>query len=349
MRSLIIEDDADTGQYVCNGLREAGFAVTWCRNGADGLHLAANEEVGRHDHRPDVAGRVDGLASSRLCGPRQDDAGVDSQCDRQPGRARTRAFTAAATITLPSHLPSRSCWRASRRCSPHARSPRRSCGTADSRPRPRYATVRANAPPPRSPATARIAPARISGAPSRPGRHAHHVARGGLGLPFRSADQRRRRADQPPCAEGRQGFSPPLIHTMRGAGYMLGPRAYAEDCASSIASRSTALPLIHSVGMQLALGNVATAPRLVISAVFYFGTVGVIDRSVDGKIARPSRGVWRRLWRKAAVGPQRENTQELNGRRRQRYARSIFSSTGSRASWWAICRAGRSHRHRSTA
>ena len=26
MRSLIIEDDADTGQYICNGLKEAGFA-----------------------------------------------------------------------------------------------------------------------------------------------------------------------------------------------------------------------------------------------------------------------------------------------------------------------------------
>jgi two-component system, OmpR family, response regulator len=40
MRCLLIEDEADTARYICNGLKEAGFTVTWCRDGVDGLHLA---------------------------------------------------------------------------------------------------------------------------------------------------------------------------------------------------------------------------------------------------------------------------------------------------------------------
>ena len=43
MRCLVIEDEMDTARYICNGLKEAGFNVNWCRNGVDGLHLAANE------------------------------------------------------------------------------------------------------------------------------------------------------------------------------------------------------------------------------------------------------------------------------------------------------------------
>jgi two-component system, OmpR family, response regulator len=43
MRCLVIEDEADTARYICNGLKEAGFATAWCRSGADGLHLATDE------------------------------------------------------------------------------------------------------------------------------------------------------------------------------------------------------------------------------------------------------------------------------------------------------------------
>jgi len=43
MRCLVIEDEADTARYICNGLKEAGFTVTWCSEGADGLHLAEGE------------------------------------------------------------------------------------------------------------------------------------------------------------------------------------------------------------------------------------------------------------------------------------------------------------------
>ena len=43
MQCLLIEDDAETARYISKGLKEAGFEVAWCRNGADGLHLATNE------------------------------------------------------------------------------------------------------------------------------------------------------------------------------------------------------------------------------------------------------------------------------------------------------------------
>jgi len=43
MQCLLIEDDADTARYISSGLSEAGFVVTRCRDGADGLHLATSE------------------------------------------------------------------------------------------------------------------------------------------------------------------------------------------------------------------------------------------------------------------------------------------------------------------
>lgn len=43
MQCLLIEDDADMARYIRNGLKEAGFVVTWCRKGVDALHLATGE------------------------------------------------------------------------------------------------------------------------------------------------------------------------------------------------------------------------------------------------------------------------------------------------------------------
>ncbi len=43
MRFLIIEDDTDTVQYIQKGLREAGHNVDSSQNGDDGLQLARNE------------------------------------------------------------------------------------------------------------------------------------------------------------------------------------------------------------------------------------------------------------------------------------------------------------------
>lgn len=43
MKLLIIEDERKTGDYLKQGLSEAGFAVDLAFNGSDGLHLASSE------------------------------------------------------------------------------------------------------------------------------------------------------------------------------------------------------------------------------------------------------------------------------------------------------------------
>jgi two-component system copper resistance phosphate regulon response regulator CusR len=44
MRILVIEDETKTGEYLLNGLTEAGYVVDVATNGIDGLHLA--QEMG---------------------------------------------------------------------------------------------------------------------------------------------------------------------------------------------------------------------------------------------------------------------------------------------------------------
>ncbi len=46
MKILIVEDEPKTGDYLRQGLREAGFVVDWVANGVDGLHHALQ---GDHD------------------------------------------------------------------------------------------------------------------------------------------------------------------------------------------------------------------------------------------------------------------------------------------------------------
>ena len=43
MRILVVEDEPKTGDFVRQGLREAGYHVTLARNGLDGHHLAMTE------------------------------------------------------------------------------------------------------------------------------------------------------------------------------------------------------------------------------------------------------------------------------------------------------------------
>ena len=43
MKLLIVEDEAKTGDYLRQGLQEAGYTVLLARNGPDGLHLALTE------------------------------------------------------------------------------------------------------------------------------------------------------------------------------------------------------------------------------------------------------------------------------------------------------------------
>lgn len=62
MKCLVIEDDTETARYICNGLREAGYTVLACDNGLDGLHHATNDtwDVIILDRL--LPGQVDGLS-----------------------------------------------------------------------------------------------------------------------------------------------------------------------------------------------------------------------------------------------------------------------------------------------
>jgi two-component system, OmpR family, response regulator len=62
MRCLVIEDEADTARYVCNGLREAGHTATLVRDGVGGLHLATNERWDVIVLDRMLPGGVDGLS-----------------------------------------------------------------------------------------------------------------------------------------------------------------------------------------------------------------------------------------------------------------------------------------------
>jgi two-component system OmpR family response regulator len=62
MRCLVIEDEADTARYVCNGLTESGHAASACRNGVEGLDLAINEHWDVIVLDRMLPGGVDGLA-----------------------------------------------------------------------------------------------------------------------------------------------------------------------------------------------------------------------------------------------------------------------------------------------
>ena len=66
----------------------------------------------------------------------------------------------------------------------------------------------------------------------------------------------------------------------------------------------------NSIATRLALGNGALLAVLILvtSAVFYFGTVGVLDRAIDGKIASISN----RLIATYAHRPVSELVREIN-------------------------------------
>jgi two-component system, OmpR family, response regulator len=62
VRCLVIEDDADTSRYICNGLTEVGYNVRVCDNGLDGLHHATNESWDIVILDRLLPGQIDGLS-----------------------------------------------------------------------------------------------------------------------------------------------------------------------------------------------------------------------------------------------------------------------------------------------
>ncbi|MGD0883950.1 MAG: response regulator transcription factor [Thermodesulfovibrionales bacterium] len=62
VRCLIIEDEEDTARFICTGLKEAGFSVTWCGEGVEGLHLATGEQWDMIILDRMLPGNIDGLS-----------------------------------------------------------------------------------------------------------------------------------------------------------------------------------------------------------------------------------------------------------------------------------------------
>ena len=62
MHCLVIEDEADTARYICKGLQEAGHTATLVRDGVNGLHLATNERWDVIILDRMLPGGVDGLS-----------------------------------------------------------------------------------------------------------------------------------------------------------------------------------------------------------------------------------------------------------------------------------------------
>jgi two-component system OmpR family response regulator len=62
MRCLVIEDEEDTARYIRNGLTESGHAPSVCRNGVEGLDLAINDQWDVIVLDRMLPGGVDGLA-----------------------------------------------------------------------------------------------------------------------------------------------------------------------------------------------------------------------------------------------------------------------------------------------
>jgi two-component system OmpR family response regulator len=62
MRCLVVEDEADTAHYICNGLAQSGHAASVCLNGVEGLDLATNERWDVIILDRMLPGGVDGLS-----------------------------------------------------------------------------------------------------------------------------------------------------------------------------------------------------------------------------------------------------------------------------------------------
>lgn len=62
VRCLVIEDEAETSNYICKGLREAGYLVTAAATGPDGLDYATSEDWDIIILDRMLPGRIDGLS-----------------------------------------------------------------------------------------------------------------------------------------------------------------------------------------------------------------------------------------------------------------------------------------------
>ena len=156
--------------------------------------------------------KLDGLSLIRsLREQKRRHAGADPLGARRRSTTASRACAPAATTISPSPTPSPSCspgsrcWRAAAPRSGTSEPTAYRVGDLEldrlsHRVTRQGARDRA--------AAARVPPARIPDEERRPGGDPHHAARACLGLSFRSADQRHRRARLAAARQDRQGLRP---------------------------------------------------------------------------------------------------------------------------------------------
>ena len=211
MRILIIEDDREAASYLAKAFREAGHVADHAADGLDGYAMA---EAGDYDVLvvDRMLPKLDGLSLIRSLREQKIETPVLILSALGQVDDRVKGLRAGGDDYLPkpyafSELLARVEVLARRRA-------RRAGSRADGLPGRRS---RARPPvAPRAPRSgqrdrapaARVPAARIPHEERRPGRDPHHAAGACLGLPFRSADQRHRRARLAPARQGRQGLRP---------------------------------------------------------------------------------------------------------------------------------------------
>ena len=207
MRILVVEDDKDVGAFIVKGLKEAGHVVEHAATGRDGLFLAASEAFDAIVLDRMLPGGVDGLRLLETLRSQGNATPVLflsalAQVDERVKGLKaggddymTKPFSFAELLARVEALTRRG----RRRADDQARGGGPGDGSAVAQREARRQEGGSAAP--------RIPPPRIPDAPCRPGRDPHDAARGGVGLSFRSANQRDRCPCLAPAAKGGQALS----------------------------------------------------------------------------------------------------------------------------------------------
>jgi len=177
MRILVIEDDASVLDYISRGLRESGFTVDQAADGKDGLFRASAEKYDALVVDRMLPG-VDGLTIIRTL------RGADND---------TPALILSALGEVDDRVKGLKAGGDDYLVKPFA--------FAELLARIEALLRRKES----SSAVTRLRVADLADEARRAGGDAHHAARERVGLPFRPADQRDRRAHQPAAPEAGQG------------------------------------------------------------------------------------------------------------------------------------------------
>jgi len=273
-RVLIVEDDTQTAEEITAALSDHGFAVDRAATGREGLLKAAAETFDAIVLDRMLPGGIDGLgvlATLRAAGV---DAPVLILSALSGVDERVRGLRAGGDdyLTKPFdflELTARLDVLLRRQSAPQRQTMLRTGKLEMDLLTPRRSPRR----PPDRAASAGIPPARIPDAPRRPGRHPHHVVRGGLELSFRRAHQCHRHAHQQNCAAN----STPTAPIPSSA-----PSAVQAMCSVRLVD----LPRTTSFQLALRFLLLFGAASLALFAFLYWQTANYIAVRTDDWLVR---------------------------------------------------------------